>query len=427
LTKTRLSQFIADAYQLMGDAHVIDGRQQKNGHAVSAYTLALLHDPERQDVREALADCLALGQPVASKGTTTDIAATSAVTSTSTATTSHPMETNATPATDIEDLLGQSKMLTRTDRVDFSCTMCGECCRHADYIYLSSIDVWRLFQAKVMQDKKKQFRTTKQKAQTVEALNNMLDGALQWTSKNGVPICYLSPKKRQDRCAFAYPLYRTNTKVPGSDDVHNQVEKKNETTELVDPITAWNIEKQELARQQEDNDESFVPVSTSEYDFSADDFEAWQAEERREKEEQRVTTAWNEEEHEMADNEDDDDEDDDDEDDDEDSEAKDTEQTQRSVAATESRLNQRTTTTNKEDDDQSSNSVSQSLQFHNATPILNTFGRKALGCSLGSSHMPTMCSSYPIARELSMVDFFHVDDDQVHDANSQHNQYVLVK
>ena len=41
-------------------------------------------------------------------------------------------------------------------------------------------------------------------------------------------------------------------------------------------------------------------------------------------------------------------------------------------------------------------------------PVLNSFGRQALGCMLGAKAMPTMCASYPLARELNQADFWHV-------------------
>jgi hypothetical protein len=41
-------------------------------------------------------------------------------------------------------------------------------------------------------------------------------------------------------------------------------------------------------------------------------------------------------------------------------------------------------------------------------PVYNSYGRRALGCLLGMSHMPTMCASYPIAPELNLADFWHV-------------------
>ncbi len=40
-------------------------------------------------------------------------------------------------------------------------------------------------------------------------------------------------------------------------------------------------------------------------------------------------------------------------------------------------------------------------------PVLNSYGREALGCRLGRDSMPTLCSTYPIARELNWVDFWH--------------------
>lgn len=39
--------------------------------------------------------------------------------------------------------------------------------------------------------------------------------------------------------------------------------------------------------------------------------------------------------------------------------------------------------------------------------VVNSYGRQALGCMFGMSHMPTMCSSYPLANEQSWADFWY--------------------
>jgi hypothetical protein len=41
-------------------------------------------------------------------------------------------------------------------------------------------------------------------------------------------------------------------------------------------------------------------------------------------------------------------------------------------------------------------------------PVMNKSGRQSLGCMLKTSGMPTLCASYPVAPELSQVDFWHV-------------------
>lgn len=41
-------------------------------------------------------------------------------------------------------------------------------------------------------------------------------------------------------------------------------------------------------------------------------------------------------------------------------------------------------------------------------PVLNSFGRQALGCAFGMEAMPGLCASYPVAREISWADFWHV-------------------
>ena len=39
--------------------------------------------------------------------------------------------------------------------------------------------------------------------------------------------------------------------------------------------------------------------------------------------------------------------------------------------------------------------------------VMNSYKRQALGCALGMGNMPAMCSTYPMARELSWADFWH--------------------
>jgi hypothetical protein len=42
-----------------------------------------------------------------------------------------------------------------------------------------------------------------------------------------------------------------------------------------------------------------------------------------------------------------------------------------------------------------------------AEPQLNSYGKQALACMFGVANMPTMCATYPMAREISWADFWH--------------------
>ena len=412
LTKTRLSAFVADAYQLIGDAHVLDGRKQKNAHAISAYTLALLHDSNRTDCKDALADCMARNR---------DSTLQENVTITTNAEDQKPKVGQTTPnietieipnitTLDIEEILSSNTMLSSNDRVGFSCTMCGECCRHADYIFLSPVDIWRLLRADVSIQKRILWTNLKRNEKTIQQLNVILEQALQWTTRSGLPICYLSPKKMKSRCTFAYPLYRKDT-------IEGAVE--NGQSDLVDPLEAWAMEEKEKKRQEKDA--AFVPVSENEYDFTSDDLLQWEKEATMEAEEKVRRLEREEEQGADGDNEDDDDEDED-----EDlKEANEKEQKQKEQEGETKQSKERSSALPSSEPHHNNYNDDSDDDIH-ATPIYNTFGRKALGCSLGSSHMPTMCSSYPIARELTIADFFHVDDMNVYDADSTSNDYVLV-
>ena len=219
--RRRLTAFIADAYGLMGDLHKTTGGT-KLPHAISAYTLALKHDPARSSVRASLAWCMdeisgaRTGNHGGRKPEEVEEAAAAAPSA-------------AASAADIESLLSNHTVLSRSDALDFGCTMCGECCRHADYIFLSPIDVWRLLRAPAMHLKRKAWKDA-MRARSVTAaaagtdgaktsrkspwermltdLNGALQGALQWSSKDDLPLCYLSPKRASGgRCHFAFPLF----------------------------------------------------------------------------------------------------------------------------------------------------------------------------------------------------------------------------
>ena len=432
-----LSVFVADAYQMIGDAHASENRRTKISHAISAYTLALLHAPDRIDIRQALAKCLNWTdnkhtEAKQDKHKSLRVADTPTSASTTAAATT---STITSTTQDIEDLLSQHAVLASNDNMHFSCTMCGECCRHADYIFLSPIDLWRMLKAPVMSHKRKKWlsSTTKDKDKdkdkenrSMAALNRMLGGALKWTTKKGLPICYLSPKQQQSRCHFAYPLYRKHS--------------TGTTSTLLPPEKAWSLEVHHLSTHQHvggvnetdtnngpQDEATFVPVVESEVDFTPEDYKAWQNKDqktdpkRKPKEEDHETKEAGEsgeagEVGEAGDageaGEANDEEDEEDEDDYEEQASK-TFKTFKTFKTPKTPQKPKTT---------------QHLQVDelSATPIINTFGRAALGCSLGSEHMPTMCSSYPLARELTLADFWHQDDSQVLGANSEHNNYVLI-
>jgi hypothetical protein len=445
-----LSAYIADAYQMIGDSHAFKNRRGKIAHAISAYTLALLHDPDRIEVQKALGRCLSWKEEEnteekvesAMTAVTSDITLdieTTPTTSLATRTTqSIPDDTttnnaNATTkysrAKDIEDLLTHHTVLSGSDKANFSCTMCGECCRHADYIFLSPVDLWRIMKAPSMSHKRKKWSSSttldnnnKEKNNNqfyMKKLNYMFKGALKWTTRKGLPICYLSPKREKLRCHFAYPLYR----------------KQNDESTLLVPEKAWALEVHHLTtthqqagptltkinergekctENREFNDSSlFVPLAQSEFDFTSEDFEAWKKEdqERGENDEEYVEEG----EIVIADNED----------------------AHNEEHAADAEEEGEDCTIGKEGETKVSRSTGRksttkntekklSLDELSSVPIKNTFGRPALGCSLGSENMPTMCSSYPLARELTLADFWHQDDKQVHGSNSEHNHYILI-
>ena len=196
--------FVADAYSLIGDLHKTTGGT-KLPHAISAYTLALKHDPDRQDVRASLSWCMAETNQRHRGGE-------------SSGATAHPSSSSA----DIENILSSHTVLASSDALNVACTMCGECCRHADYIFLSPVDLWRLLRAPAMVSRRKSWKDamrieangkrSKSQWETVLIhLNRALHGAFNWSSKDGLPLCYLSPKRAAEVDAILHFLSLSTT------------------------------------------------------------------------------------------------------------------------------------------------------------------------------------------------------------------------
>ncbi len=419
LQSRRLKALIADAYGLMGDLHKATGGT-KLPHAISAYTLALKHDPERSRIRASLARCMdevVERGPESSRGTEPEKEASAA---------SASAAPSATSTADIESILSNHTMLARSDSLDFGCTMCGECCRHADYIFLSPVDVWRMLRAPAMRSKRKAWKdamrarsadvATASTASSGEAgtsgkhpwermltdLNSALQGALQWSSKDDLPLCYLSPKRASGgRCHFSFPLFEQDGRLvaPEASLALEAQRSGDGGGQSASPSSKGPRRRRgnrgrkgehneaDGADEKNGSDSEYEPIRPGEWDFTEEDFAAWEEEEKLRGSEEEEEEEEEEDDDDLADGEDGDDEDSD---------------------------------SDEVDDDE------EEEEAGIPTAILNSFGRQGLGCSLGQDSMPTMCSSYPIARELTIADFWHRDDPHLHSANSEHNSYVLV-
>jgi len=179
----------------------------------------------------------------------------------------------------LQEMLADYEMKSLDDPVSFSCTSCGECCRSADNIFLTPLDLYRMSRAPSLS------------AIGVTTTRTLIEHprfskAFNFVLKDGVaPVCYLSPVKgEQGHCHFAYQLYREE--VSGK---------------ILSVGDAWTLE------------------TASETVFAGEDADLVRGDQ----------------------------------------------------------------------------------------VVLNSYGRPALGCSLGPLHMPTICASFPIAPELSVADFWH--------------------
>lgn len=113
---------------------------------------------------------------------------------------------------DIENFLDRHKVYPlqpsspgNTDEMfNFSCTMCGECCRSADYLLLTPHDIFLMTRSKGLS--LQGIKTT-----TQLLTHPSYEGVFHYTQRgNYSPVCFLRPAQQLDRlghCHFAYPLF----------------------------------------------------------------------------------------------------------------------------------------------------------------------------------------------------------------------------
>jgi len=77
-----------------------------------------------------------------------------------------------------------------------------------------------------------------------------------------------------------------------------------------------------------------------------------------------------------------------------------------------------------ESEEEDSESESDGDDDDECEPQMNSYGKQALACMFGVAHMPTMCATYPMAREISWADFWHVHDDESSSADTLVNLNV---
>eukprot|EP00742_Colponemidia_sp_Colp-10_P008550 GILJ01009267.1.p1 GENE.GILJ01009267.1~~GILJ01009267.1.p1 ORF type:complete len:729 (-),score=121.34 GILJ01009267.1:96-2132(-) len=110
-----------------------------------------------------------------------------------------PNETR-TRLPDVEDL----HLISRSDSFNFSCTMCGECCRNAVNLILTPFDFWLMSRAENMR-----LLAIHNTAQ----LRSRFKTAFRFTLKNDLPVCFISPAEtKSGQCEFAYRI------VPGDNE-----------------------------------------------------------------------------------------------------------------------------------------------------------------------------------------------------------------
>lgn len=280
---------IGECYRLMGMALLA---MEKPSKAIACLVLSLKLSPERAETRLALR----AAQSIAGMTTTRE-----------------PEEAA------VEDAY---MMKSLDDPVRFSCTMCGECCRSADNIIISPLDMFLLSRAPSLHVL--EIQTT-----TSLITHDKFRAAFHFMLKDGYPICYISPAKSQlGHCHFAYPLYTRPGQgaVLSFEDVRN-LQPRNKPAEMPDMKPLLSTDYSITDEEEERAERAFRGLQLLDDECAQDGEEG------------------EEDEHEREDVE--------------------------------------------------------------PSPVLNSYGRPALGCILGPLNMPTMCASYPIAPELSIADFWH--------------------
>jgi len=119
---------------------------------------------------------------------------------------------------DIEDLVSAHKLLSAEDDLEFSCNMCGNCCRETDQLPLHPYDIFLMIRSPNLP--------------TVSSTSQLISlfapkKTFQFTRVKGLfPIWYLSPIKSENgRCHFSYPLYRA-TKEKEDNEIGNDIENE---------------------------------------------------------------------------------------------------------------------------------------------------------------------------------------------------------
>eukprot|EP00944_MAST-04C_sp_MAST-4C-sp1_P013568 g13568.t1 len=340
---------VSNAYKVMGDALVETGTK-KYSHAINAYVLALRENESNAKAKIALEQLRKTmneqkeakdKQKAASEGGTGPSDSKK-----------KEFESTVTAVAEIEDLLAHHQMVSRDVNFKFQCTMCGECCRQADNIFLTPTDIWRMARTPSLW---KLF-----KIRTTLKLRQKFKKSFHWTVHNGLPICYLRPvKSSTGRCHYSYPLYHVDNKL---------------------------LSYQETVDEGLLEEEVYVPVKPEEYNFTEEE-EAAALAKLNEQDMKDIENMGQPEESSA-----------DDAGDDEDAFGSNDDENKEETKMDSTKASKKKKKGKKRTKEPASLPVS----------VLNSYGRQALGCSLGQKHMPNMCAGYPIAKELSWADFWHV-------------------
>ena len=355
---TDISAIVSNAYKIMGDALVQVG-EKKYKHAINAYVLSLRENESNAKARKALEQLRVSMNEKSEKDAEEKVEGSQDGLLDEEEEKKRKIIAAANVVGEIEDLLSHHQMVSRDTNFKFQCTMCGECCRQADNIFLSPTDIWRMARTPSLW---KQFHI-----RTSMKLRKKFKKSFHWTVKNGLPICYLRPiKSETGRCHYSYPLYHVNGTLLSYDETVKEGLLEEEVYTPVKPEEYNLTEEEELAAmakfQEDELDEiNTIGVTEEKNEGSADD---------------------------AGDDEDSEDYDDDtDDDEDDNNEGKST--------GTDKVVNKK-----RKDKKKKGKSLPVS--------VLNSYNRQALGCALGEKNMPNMCAGYPIAKELSWADFWHV-------------------
>eukprot|EP01041_Mallomonas_annulata_P006636 gene6636-13445_t len=444
-TQNNYDKLISKAYYRMGTAY--EGLS-KETRAVTAYVLSIKfgNKNETGDARNAIERITG--------GSSRSNITTNALNQTN----DNARTKNFLP--DVEDIIENHQIKKYSESFGFSCTMCGECCRTSDNILLSPLDMFNISRSPSVRNLG--IRSTMQLL-----IHKRFKSAFHFILRKGLPLSYLRPLLSQElgHCHFAYPLYTEevlNVEIKNSSDQcqshshiqnncppydddsctsdMNTCDEKIIHTATTSSTAAGGGYKYDLKSEYDSCDVSDDETKRQgqrqggegkgeqgrgggsgddDSEFDSDSLSPPPYCEHEDNKMYTTTTYVND----NANN-----------DDDNDNENENSKRVKKKrvllsyedtvgydlcesslsllsesakpLDSSEYNITEDEEEEDKDDDDVDNDDEDEEDESPQA--VYNSFGRQALGCMLGVQGMPTLCASYPVAAELSQIDFWHV-------------------